>query len=277
MRAAYVSLGLALGIGVAWLFWGGATPDIGVVYHPSATMSKHASSEASIVEGQGISAPEAAVASDPPPALSDGDARVEVPTEAANGLDVEARAKEFLALPTGGDVGIDTLRRAILMALEPASDLDPFAEPMPSVEDLEASDEFNPTRCALSQEDKQVILGVIRDYVPRLRKAKRDEYLSNKLAIADAIARGHFVAKPNGSDPEGVGRRLKEEARARSPGGKWLSAEMPGPDFSHNRAILIEPKDYPDLFTAQNYRRLLSAEYALALRSAFLSAAQLRR
>jgi hypothetical protein len=43
------------------------------------------------------------------------------------------------------------------------------------------------------------------------------------------------------------------------------------------RTILIEPKDYPDLFTAQNYRRLLSAEYAVALRSAFLSAAQSRR
>lgn len=208
---------------------------------------------------------------------SAGSAETVVRVAAAVDPSLEAQAMAFLAQPSGSDVGINTIRKALQSALQPPAELDPFVEPMPSVDELRQNRDYNPARAELGGEDLRVLEELIAEYGAKLRSAKRDVHLADRLALAEAIQNGDFVTKPNGSDPDGIGRKLRAEAQARNPDGRWLSGELPGSDFSHNRFVLLEQSRYPAFFAAQDAIKLQRAEFEIAVRSIFLAAARSRR
>ncbi len=190
---------------------------------------------------------------------------------------LEAKARAFLAKPKGSDVGINTIRETLLSAILPPADIDPFVEPMPSVDALLQSDYYNPSRVELGAADVQVAADLIAEYGARLRLAKRDVHLADRLSLAEAIQNGDFVTRPNGSDPGGIGRNLRADVKARNPDGRWLSGVLPGSDFSHNRFVMLEQSKYPAYFAAQDAMNMLRAEFVAAVKSMFSAASRARR
>ncbi len=191
---------------------------------------------------------------------------------------LEQQARTVLAQPPSSDVGVGTLRKSLQIALGAPSDPDPFLEPMPSLEFLQQSKDFNPARVVLGDADAKVVQALLAEYGSKLRLARRDEHLADRLSLIQAIGNGDFVIVPNGRpDPDNTERRVQEEARQKKPDGQWLSGVLPGSDFSHNRIVHLDSECYPLAFAAKEARLLLRSEFELAVRSVFLAASRQRR
>ena len=117
----------------------------------------------------------------------------------------------------------------------------------------------------------------ITDFRTKVRSAKRDIHLPDQLGLARAIWSGDFVTKVNGSDPDGVAHRIRFEAQARDPGGKWIPWEMPGSEFSHNRFVLLEQSRYPAFIATQDALDAQRTEFETAVGAIFSDASRSSR
>jgi len=265
----------SLGAGIAWLLTN-SSPDPESVAALRPRMESPTSPElAASVSRSEAPLPAGPAAADSPnsDAASSADIRQEPPRVPS----LEQQARAMLALPAGFDRGVAILRTSLLRALEPAADPDPFLEPMPSTDFLHKSSEFNPARVKLSQADTQAVESLIAEYGPKLRLARRDEHLADRLSLFQAIQRGDFHSIPNDQDASEVERRVRDEALERKPNGQWLSGMLPGADFSHRRFVHLDSEQYPLAFAAQAERNRLRAEFEAAVRAIFQEAARRKR
>jgi hypothetical protein len=68
---------------------------------------------------------------------------------------------------------------------------------MPSLDELLESNHHNPASIELGGEELHAPQALIAEFGPKLRSAKRDIHLADRLALAQAIQNGDFVTKPN--------------------------------------------------------------------------------
>jgi hypothetical protein len=221
-----------------------------------------------------------------PVRAEDGDATARRPA-APDPVDWEQAAREFVATTNdGGDVGL----RAILIGLRqqfeggttiapmtPMAASDPFDPKVPSVDELVASSSVNPLGLSLDTEARRQLQGLLDDYAVQIRRQKRGKFLATQVSLGQAILGGDYVRKPNGSDPDGVWKKVLAESERDFPNRLDQNiSELPGRDFSHNRIVVLRPDRYPGYLQAIRDLRTTEAELQVAIRTFFLPVARRR-
>lgn len=196
-------------------------------------------------------------------------------------VDWEQVAREFVATTDdGGDMGLRAILTGLRQQLAGGTTLgaiDPFDPKVPSVEELVASSSVNPLELSLDAEARTQLQGLLDDYASRIRRQKRGKYLATQISLAQAIQRGDYVQKPNGSDPDGIWKKVRAESEQDFPNRRDQNiSEVPGRDFSHNRVVVLRPDSSPGYLQAIRDLRATEAELQVAIRTFFLPAARRR-
>jgi hypothetical protein len=145
------------------------------------------------------------------------------------------------------------------------------------VDELVASSSINPLGISPDAEARRQLQALLVDYSARIRQPKRGPYLDTQVSLVQAIQRGDYMQKPNGTDPDGIWKKAFAESQKDFTNQRDHNiSELPGRDFSHNRVIVLRPDRYPDYVQAIHDLRTTEAEMQVAMRTFFLPSTRRR-